>query len=194
MALFQRLSKLQLLLEQCRQLYASENTVSILNDTAGLFFSVVQEQFMDSIMLGISNITDKAKTLGSRNLSIHALPQMIADKTLRSEVENLCREARDKSLFVLKHRNKRIAHFDEKFFLDSGSIKLDSATFHNVENALDAIHSVLNLVANKCFATILERQFINPRGSADELVVKLKKRTNKSFHGTPLCSASELRR
>jgi AbiU2 len=181
LALFRRLSKLDLLLLQCKQLYSSKETVSILNETAGLFFRVVQEQFMDSILLGISNITDKEKTLGHRNLTIRALPQMMAGEELKAEVARLCKDAIDKSSFICKHRNKRIAHFDETFHLDIGSIELDPATFQKVESSLDAIHSVLNLVSNRCFSTILGRQFIGLRRSADELVVRLKKRANQAY-------------
>ena len=181
MALFRRLSKLELLLAQCRQLYSNKETVLILNDTAGLFFSVVQEQFMDSILLGISNITDNVKTLGHSNLTIKALPRKIADEALKAEVENLCEVAIEKSFFVSTHRNKRIAHFDETFHLETGSKELESVTFKKIEDALDAIHSVLDLVSIRCFKTLLERQFIGLRGSADELVAQLRiKPTNHS--------------
>jgi len=128
---------------------------------------------MDAILLGISNIIDKKSTLGHSNLTIRALPQMIADKDLRSEVEKLCDVAKDKSSFIKDHRNKRIAHFDELFHLDMDSMGLESATFKKVEISIDAIYSVLNLVSNKCFNSSLEMKFINLKGSADGLVARL---------------------
>lgn len=173
MALFQRLSKITLLLEQCRQLYPNKETVSLLNETAGLFFNIVQEQFIDAILLGISKIIDNNQTCGHPNLTIRALPQMIADEELRSEVKELCNIAIEKSSFIKDHRNKRIAHFDELFHLDMGSMELESATFKKVEISLDAIYSVLNLVSNKCFNNHLEMKFINLKGGADELVARL---------------------
>ncbi|MDD2892853.1 MAG: hypothetical protein PHF20_02885 [Halothiobacillaceae bacterium] len=173
MALFSRLSKLYLLLLQCQQLYSNKKTISLLNDTAGLFFSIVQEQFMDSILLGISNITDEKKTSGHKNLTIKALPDMMPNDSLRDEVQVLCEKANISSSFVKNHRNKRLAHFDETHHLSSAPKALDSATFENIENALKDIHAVLDLVSRKCFFTVLDRPFMGIRGSADELVAKL---------------------
>jgi hypothetical protein len=180
MVLFRRLSRIYLLLEQCRQLYPNKETVSLLNETAGLFFNIVQEQFMDAILLSISNIIDKEDTFGHRNLTIRALPQMTADEELRSEVEKLCDFAKDKSSFIKDHRNKRIAHFDELFHLDIDSMELELATFKKIEISLDAIYSVLNLVSNKCFNNHLEMKFINLRGGADELVAQLMNRAQQA--------------
>jgi hypothetical protein len=174
MTLFRKLSKLELILTQCRQLYSNKEIVSILNNTAGLFFSIVQEQFMDSILLGIGSITDQEKTLKHPNLTIRALPQIITDEALKAEVESLCKVAIEKSSFVSSHRNKRIAHFDESFHLQKGTKELELATFQKIENSLEAIHSVLNLVSSRHFNTILERQFIGLRGSADELISQLR--------------------
>ncbi len=184
MALFARLSKLDLLLLQCQQLYSSKETVSVLNDTAGLFFSIIQEQLMDSILLGISNITDAEKITGKNNLTIKKLPDMMPDESLKAEVKECCEKAVESSSFVRSHRNKRIAHFDEVYHLSSVPIVLDIATFQKVENALENIHSVLDLVSTKCFFTGLDRQFIGLRGSANELVAKLKYRTCTSFQQT----------
>ncbi len=105
---------------------------------------------------------------------------MITDKKLRIEIEKLCKNATDTSLPLRKHRLKRIAHFDEQFHLNNDLIKIDSITFQDLEKSLDAIHSVLKVVSTKCFNITLENSFIDLRGSASELVAKLKKCAHKT--------------
>jgi hypothetical protein len=173
-ALHREISKLHLILEQCRQLYSNPETVSILNKTAGVFFQVVQSQFFDALLLGISRLTDKRITSSKRNLTINAISELLHDEKLKAEVESLCGNAELASQFARSHRNKRISHLDEVYYVNQESSPLNKATFAMIEESLKAIEAVISLVFSKCLNTVVEYKFINLQGSADVLVSRLK--------------------
>lgn len=168
------MSRLYLILEQCRQLYTTPETVSILNKTASVFFQVVQSQFFDALLLGISRLTDKAETGGRKNLSINTMCRLILDQQLNAEVFELCEQAHCLSGFAREHRNKRISHLDLKYHTNRESFPLDIATFTKIENSLKAIEKVIDLVFRRLMKTTVIYKFINLQGSADVLVGKLK--------------------
>lgn len=168
------ISQLYLILEQCRQLYSNPETVSILNKTAGVFFQVVQSQFFDALIMGISRLTDKEHIGGRRNLSINAICRLIQDDQLKMELVTLCREAETASEFARNHRNKRISHSDQVYYKSRESSPLNTATFAKKENSLTAIEAVIGLVFSRLFKTTVVSKFINLQGSADALVGKLK--------------------
>ena len=173
-ALHREISRLHLVLEQCRQLYSNPETVFILNKTAGVFFQVVQSQFFDALLLGISRLTDKKVTRGKSNLSINVISEFVHDEMLKSEIESLCKKAVIASQFARNHRNKRISHSDQAYYESQESSSLDTATFSKVEESLKAIEAVISLVFSRCLNTVVEYRFINLQGSANSLVCKLK--------------------
>jgi hypothetical protein len=179
--LYREISKLYLILEQCRQLYSNAETVSVLNKTASLFFRVVQSQFFDALILGICRLTDKEKIGTRKNLSINAIHSLIEDSQLKSEVIALCDQAVSVSNFAREHRNKRISHLDLEHYKSRGSSPLDTATFAKIENSLKAIEAVIDLVFSRVFKTANQYKFINLQGSADMLVGKLKQLHTQSL-------------
>lgn len=168
------LSRLYLILEQCRQLYSNPKTVSILNKNAGVFFQIVQSQFFDALLLGISRLTDKKSTGGRDNLSINAMHCLIHDDQLKAELTYLSKKAEVASQFAREHRNKRISHSDQEHYKNRESFPLNAVTFAKVEGSLKAIEDAVGLIFSRLSATTVVYKFINLEGSADALVGKLK--------------------
>jgi hypothetical protein len=82
--LSRKLIELHVVWQQYRQLFGDEpETVHLLNRTSGLFFKIVQDELWDSVLLGISRMTDPPQTGKRKNLTVQSLPVLIDDFTLR---------------------------------------------------------------------------------------------------------------
>lgn len=175
-ALHRKLVELHVLWQQYRQLYGSDpETVLLLNRTAGLFFKVVQDELWDSVLLGISRMTDSQSTGKRRNLTLQSLPSLISDSILRSEIEKLCDKARTEASFAREHRNRRIAHQDHDYLSDSCANPLSGISRKRVESMLAALRAVMNRVNLHFFdSTTMYETFVDEAG-ARLLVHKLGK-------------------
>ena len=175
-ALHKKLVELHVLWQQYRQLFGSEpETVHLLNRTSGLFFKIVQDELWDSVLLGISRMTDPPKTAGKKNLTLQTLPDLISDFTLRDELEALCEKAKTEAFFAREHRNKRIAHQDHSYLSDSAANPLSGISRERVEVMLAALREVMNrLNLHFCDSTTMYQEFVDESG-ARVLVHKLKK-------------------
>lgn len=175
-ALYRELIELHMLWQQYRQLFGeSAETVYLLNRTAGLFFKVVQDELWDSVLLGISRMTDPSTTGAKKNLTVRSLPPLIADASLRIELENLCDEALQAAEFAREHRNKRIAHQDHDYLRNKSAGPLSGISRALVEKMLYALRAVLNrLDLHFRDTTVLYEEFVDESG-ARVLVHKLKK-------------------
>lgn len=135
--------------KQYEQLFAvDEETVSLLNDSAPMFFGVVQAQLWDSVMLGISRLTDRPVSAGKQTLSIQAIPPLIPDKDLgvRLQIENAIATALKDAEFARTHRNKRIAHNDLVHIQDRTANPLPAASRQKIKAGLDSICAVLEVI------------------------------------------------
>lgn len=150
-----KISRLHLILEQCRQLYSNTETISILNKTAGLFFNIVQSQFVDALLLGICRLTDNEKIGRNKNVSINSICLLIQDDQFKEEVSILCKQAVLESKFARDHRNKRISHSDQDYYKTRESSPLDTATFAKIENSLKTIGAVIGLVFSRLLKTTI---------------------------------------
>lgn len=136
-----------LLWKQYEQLFGvDEATVRLLNGAAPLFFSVVQAQLWDSVMLGISRLTDPPLSAGKKTLSIRALPPLISDGGVRSRVEAAIHSAINAAEFARTHRNKRIAHNDLVHIMDRAANPLPAANRQSFKACLNLICQVLELL------------------------------------------------
>lgn len=86
--------ELHVLWQQYRQLFGDDpDTVHLLNRTSGLFFKIVQDELWDSVLLGVSRMTDPPATGKKRNLTIQSLLPLISDTEVQGEVGDLCDKA-----------------------------------------------------------------------------------------------------
>ncbi|MDR6236777.1 hypothetical protein [Pseudomonas oryzihabitans] len=172
-----RLIELHIVWQQYRQLFAdSEDTIELLNRTAGLFFKIVQDELWDSVLLGISRMTDPAATKHNKNLTINSLPPLIKNNPkLRMEVEELCQQAVFASSFAREHRNKRIAHQDHAAYANRKTSELSGISRKLIEGMLKALRETLNRIDNELRdTTVFYEDFIDESG-ARVLVNRLRK-------------------
>jgi hypothetical protein len=131
---------------QYRQLYATPQTVDLLNRTAGFFFRVIQDVLWEDVVLHIARLTDSPKSMGKANLTLRRLPEVITIPELAAEVENLVDKVQKESAFARDWRNRRIAHRDLSLALDVEAEPLQAVSRAQVERVLSAIRAVLNKI------------------------------------------------
>jgi hypothetical protein len=174
--LYRKLVELHVLWQQYRQLFGDDpDTVHLLNRTSGLFFKIVQDELWDSVLLGVSRMTDPPATGKNKNLTIQSLPPLITDSTLQIEARELCDRALAAAEFAREHRNKRIAHQDHNYLSNRSSSPLSGISRTLVEEMLAALRAVLNRL-DRHFrdSTVMYEDFVDESG-ARLLVHKLKK-------------------
>jgi len=174
--LHRKLIELHIVWKQYQQLFGSDQeTVELLNRTAALFFKIIQDEMWDSVLLGISRMTDPPETRGKKNLTIHSLPALIEDPSLKLELETLCEAALEQAAFAREHRNKRIAHQDHGYATNRSAYALSGISRERVKSMLAAIGKVMNRL-NLHFkdSTTLYEEFLDDSG-ARVLVSKLRK-------------------
>lgn len=161
---------------QYEQLFAvDEETVQLLNKSAPAFFGVVQAQLWDSVMLGISRLTDRPVSFGNKTLSIQALPEMIDDAEVKSAVEIAIAKALSDADFARTHRNKRIAHNDLVHVQDRAGNALPGASREKIRAGLKSIIGVLEILnGHYRESTMLYDDMISDAGAA-RLVAILRK-------------------
>lgn len=171
-----KLVELHMLWQQYCNLFGQDDeTVALLNRTAGLFFKVVQDELWDSVLLGISRMVDPPKTLRRKNLTLCSLPELVLDAGLRAELHTLCEAASKAAAFAREHRNKRIAHQDHGYLTNRNANALNEISRDKVNEMLAALRAVANRVHLHYFdSTVMYETFIETTG-AELLVGKLRK-------------------
>lgn len=127
-----------------RQLYGSEVRVSLLNNSGGHLFHILQHSMLDRLLLGLTRLTDPAKTGKHANLSLSALVE-------EEELQPQLKDRLSQQLTVLhmsvgamrEHRNKRIAHADLAALTDPEAA-LQGYKIDDIENALNQVAEFLN--------------------------------------------------
>lgn len=182
-----KLVELHIVWQQYRQLFGEgEETVNLLNRTAGLFFKIVQDDLWDSVLLGICRMTDPAVTRDKKtNLTIWSLPDLVDDPGLQSNLALLCEEARKEAGLAREHRHKRIAHQDFGYAHDRAAHPISGISRENVEHMLKALRAVLNRMnGHYKDSECLYERFIDDSG-ARLLVLKLQKLERLSAGASP---------
>lgn len=164
--------------QQYSQLYGtSAENINVLNQTAGLFFRVIQDELWDSVLLRIAALTDPAIMNGKKNITLRALSALVLDPIMSSEIQKLCDLALAETEYAREHRNKRIAHNDHDYdyHIVKGAVRLSGISREKIEKMLTAIRNVLRYVQHKTRdVDFLYDRFIDESGAA-LLVSKLRK-------------------
>ncbi|POR65110.1 AbiU2 domain-containing protein [Pseudomonas syringae] len=154
--------------QQYMQLYGnSAENINTLNQTAGLFFKVIQNELWDSVLLQIAALTDPATIKGKKNITLLALPALVQDPVMRGEIQKLCDLALCETEYAREHRNKRIAHNDHDYHVVREAVCLSGISRTKVEEMLIAIRNVLKYVQHKIRdVDFLYDRFIDESGAA----------------------------
>lgn len=136
-------------LTEYRELFGRREDVALFNKlTGGSFTWDIQHIFWDDLLLRVCRLTDPPRSAGKLNLSITRLPAFVEkkDPKLCQKVQAYVNGAVKKAEFARDWRNRRISHSDWDRVMQRGD-PLAKATLKQVGSALDAIHTVLNMVS-----------------------------------------------
>ena len=159
------------------QIFNGSDNIRLLNDSAGYFFGIVQRTFFEDVILGISRLTDPAKTAGKENRSIAQVIEKLNDLGYIDLVEELDEDLENINLaceIIREWRNRRIAHSDLKTNLLVNPDPLPGLTSRNIDEALKLIRKFMNRINGFFFdsETIYDR-FITKNGGR-ALLAKLR--------------------
>lgn len=161
-----------------RQIFASsEDNIELLNQSASFFFGIVQQTFFEDTLLGISRLTDPAKSFGKDNRSLAQLISKLSELDYQELAKDL---GNDLSLIITscesfrEWRNRKIAHSDLDIALKVSSDPLPGISRATIEKSLEKVRDFMNRINNHFFDshTIYEH-FITHSGG-DVLLGKLK--------------------
>ncbi len=145
--LFCETATLRILWDQFVILFATKRErLSILNQSSGTFFSLVQKLFWQHALLTLARLTDPHRTAGKSNVSVCHLPHLISDDGVKQKLFPLIEQARVATDFARVWRNRKIAHTDLDLFIGRTAEELPAVTRDQVERAIGAIGEVLSCV------------------------------------------------
>jgi hypothetical protein len=145
--LWQELAQLNITWSEFIELYGTKKSrIELMNQSAGHFFRMVQDSLWEGLMLHIARLTDRPMVAGRTNLTLHNLPELIPDATLKSKIEGLCAEATDKTKFARDWRNRHIAHRDLDLALGTAT-PLPAVEIKQVSDTLECFTEILNSIA-----------------------------------------------
>jgi hypothetical protein len=170
-SLFNELSRLFTKWEQFETLFAAKPTrIDIMNQTAPLFFRIVEDLLWQDILLHIARMVDKTKTAGKENLSIRWFSEFVQDPSKKAEITRKIDEAVSLASFAVDWRNRRIAHRDRSLSTSSSVTPLEEANTLKVKAVFKSLESVLNWVASEYLdSTVLYDLDGNPGGALNLL-------------------------
>lgn len=132
------------------QLFGSQESVDILNKSAGFAIRAIQDALIDGVILRITKLTDPASSSGGRfkNLSLEKLIERLESDTdtdaslidgLRKQLQRIRSLTEDLCLI----RNKRVAHRDQAYAIDHNQI-LPGITRQSIEKSLKLIRCFMH--------------------------------------------------
>ena len=165
--LYNELSRLYIKWEQFEILYASKpSRITILNQTAPLFFRTVQNLLWEDVLLHLARMVDKTRLGKKENVSIRWIPEYVADSFKKKEIADKVEEAVSLTSFAVDWRNRRIAHRDRSLSTNSAVMPLEPASILKVKAASKSIEAVLNWVESNYFgSTVMYDLGGHPGGS-----------------------------
>ncbi len=157
--------------KQFCSLYAhTPQRLTLLNETAALFFRIIQNVLWDDVLLHIARLTDSPKSMGKDNLTILRLPPAIPDKTISNEIQHLVDTTVKKSTFARDWRNRYLAHRDLSLVLQEKATPLSQVNHKNMDHALAALADTLNHIYVHYFGRNYKYEYFMAYTDADSLV------------------------
>ena len=131
-----------------RQLYdQGQKRVDLLNQSAALFFYVIEQSLMSEISIFVSKLTDPARKGRFENLSLYQLQERIEKHCDSVFVSSSCEflKAVEKRCEPLrKWRDKKLAHLDLGVAMNNGVVKLPDFSREEIGGSISAISDYLN--------------------------------------------------
>lgn len=147
--------------------------LEILNSSAGLFFRVVQDTMWEDTLLHLSRLTDKVSVGRKKNITIRRLPELCVNDSLRISLQDLVDQAITATEFARDWRNRQIGHRDFDLAINHDAKPLAYASRKSVNEAISAIHAVLNHISEQMLNSTMSTEVITPSGGAFNLLYTL---------------------
>mgnify|MGYP000478989467 CR=1 FL=1 len=162
--------------QQYRQLYATPETVKLLNQIAGFFFRVVQDVLWEDLLLHIARLIDQPKTKRAKeNLTLLRLAPGIDEPKLAREVRTLVKNVERESAFAVDWRMRRLAHRDLALALNERSAQpLPGVSRERMKRALSAITLVMNKIEGHFWNSEVAFDYIITQSDAETLTYYLR--------------------
>ncbi|MFA6471963.1 MAG: hypothetical protein WCU00_07975 [Candidatus Latescibacterota bacterium] len=145
--------------------------IDLLNQSAPLFFRMIQDSLWENILLHIARITDPPKSTGKENLTIQILISHVKED-IKEKVSKQIDIAMKKSEFCRDWRNRHIAHCDLNLALGKKAEPLKQASRAMVKDALESIASVVNTISEYyCDSSLSFGLSASPGGAVDLLYI-----------------------
>jgi hypothetical protein len=129
----------------------NEKRLERLNQSAPGFFRMLQDELFQTNVLHIARLTDPTKSAGNANLTLHNLPDLVADKNLKNHLIGLLALANKATTFCRDLRNKRFAHYDLALAVDGKAANVEEANKEKMNAALESLSAVLNAIESHYF-------------------------------------------
>ncbi len=122
--------------------------IPYLNAFAGSFIGLFQRVLWDDLLLGVTRLTDPVGSGKRRNLTFRQVPSFFSGEPEKEEaLEEMVQAAITAAEFARDWRNRRIAHRDLSHARDREAMPLEEASLMRLDNALGAIHRIVNTIA-----------------------------------------------
>ena len=107
----------------------NDKRIERLNKSAPNFFRMLQDQQFETNMLHLARLTDSSETGKKQNLTVCNLPNLVADQNLKTQLEALVDDVRQRTEFCRDWRNRHFANRDLMPAMQNGGAKpLPAAT------------------------------------------------------------------
>jgi AbiU2 len=164
----------------CQLFVSNEQTVDLLNRSAPGFFYICQTVLIDSVLLGISRLTDPAESRNGKgkqlNLSLKRLAATVdsADyPTLRNDIDKAVLAAEAYFSFARALRHKLIAHNDLLVHQQKPVPLPTKADRQKIETALQTIRDIMNLVEERITDSTTGYSMVALPGDGEALIACL---------------------
>jgi hypothetical protein len=157
-----------------KQVFGTNEKVSLLNDTAPVFFSYLWNSMLFDILLSIARLLDPRESFRKENLSFENLLSEISDNSLSVELSKLISELKGKAHAIEIWRNKKLGHNDLSHSM--GDIPLPPVQVNDLTEALTITRKIMNLLHQRLnFPTVIyEGCFLSEPGDGNSLLFHLK--------------------
>jgi len=146
--------------------------INLLNQSAPMFFRIIQDSLWENVLLHIARLTDPPKSSGKNNLSIQCLASLV-DEEIKETISKQITNAKEKTNFCRDWRNRHIAHRDLKLAMGEQAEPLKPASRTMVRHALESIAKVLNTISEYYMKSTIIFDSINWPGGAKGLLYVL---------------------
>ncbi len=159
--------------KEFKALFASKSAIDVLNNVAPAFFWQVHRSLWQDIILHICRLTDPPKIRGNENLTVLAIPDLIAAKEIKDAIESSIENTRRKVRFARRWRNKVFSHRDLETARNQDLRRaLPTASRKCVEEAVAALDETLKGLASAFGISGTDDVFL-PLGGSARLLEKL---------------------